>query len=585
MKQIKRFLISLLITVMLSSSFSISAYAGDGSGNMNGGGGGMGNGSAQNVWHNGDEGVRVTVVRASDNTPVSSPFDMTNRDESGIQKHFVKKSKLHYRNGSPLAVEVNKYEYVNPRNPIPTIITGNSSNNITAIKSYFTDRLVIKYISSIIGVSYDTLTNGNYKLFLEPIAYFTFNGVSWSMTATEAAIYDQMASGGLRSKMVSLSHQNLPLSMFLEHSDLGFPAYAGSPSRPQSDTIIINELGLGIVKFKDNGGGNSPTPPSSYDATYRTNTDVVTSVLLNTSSQIDPDSPANVTFHILGSYFTRTNIVIPEGESQVVWVKWHTPSTPQKTTITVSTNKGSLSNTSIHANIVSMDEKTPPDPTPKDRNDNFRLPTPPNVLTSSSNTWSVWSADWVPNLVWEENWKWVDHSDWPSGGEWVDNGKWVDNGYWEYDNSTYRAILTAGMNLEPDSKDPTAKGKRMRSGYGVDIKVNASLSTSTSLSNVAEAQTAVSYFPEFSYNTYWRVLDPTSDRLTSTFAFKKNIYSTYNNRVHFTPLWFPDGPYTIYTYVEDAWSPAGMLTAKLTDYTTISGSVYDDWHIGPKLVD
>ena len=63
-------------------------------------------------------------------------------------------------------------------------------------------------------MNYDTLINGEYKLLLEPIAYYTFQGVMIATTATEAAMYDEKLSGGLRSKMVSLSHKNLPLAMF-----------------------------------------------------------------------------------------------------------------------------------------------------------------------------------------------------------------------------------------------------------------------------------------------------------------------------------------------------------------------------------
>lgn len=590
MKQMRRFFATLLTVTALISLLSFSAYADGGSGNMNGGGGDMGGGTGSNFWNNGDDGVRVTVVRvrksdgSSDNTPVSTPIDLTNKNESGIEGHFIKKSKLHYRDGSSLTVDTNRYTYINPEKPLPIIITGDSSNNIPAIKRYFCSEWVVKRIAEAAGVTYDTLTDGNYKLLLEPIAYFTFNSHRYAMTATEAAKYDQLASGGLRAKMVSLSHQNLPLSLFLQTSDMGYPAYEGSSSRPQTDTMIINELGLGIVKFTD-GPTPPPDTPVSYDATYRTNTDVVTSVTLSTHSQIDPDSPASVTFHILGSSCTRTGIVIPEGESQLVWVKWHTPSTPQVITITASCSKGSLSNNSITAKIINLDEKTPPNPTATDRNDSFTLPNPPAPVTSASNTWSVWSAEWHPNWVWQEHWVWHEHKSWESGGEWVDDGHWVDDGWWDYKANMYRATLSANMDLEPGTKDPTAYGKTMRSGYGVNINVSTNLSTSDSAANVAAAQNAVTYFPEFAYSTYWRVLDPTVDRFTSSFAFKSNIYSTYNDRVHFTPVWFPDGPYTAYTYVEDCWTPAGMLTTKLTDSTSISGSVFDDWHVGPKLND
>jgi len=51
--------------------------------------------------------------------------------------------------------------------------------------------------------------------------------------------------------------------------------------------------------------------------------------------------------------------------------------------------------------------------------------------------------------------------------------------------------------------------------------------------------------------------------------------------VHFSPVWFPDGSYTVNTHVMDIWTPAGMLAMNLTDDVTISGSLYDDWHIAP----
>ena len=122
------------------------------------------------------------------------------------------------------------------------------------------------------------------------------------------------------------------------------------------------------------------------------------------------------------------------------------------------------------------------------------------------------------------------------------------------DNTSYRTTLSASMNLKPDSKDPTAQNKVMRSGYGVDINVTADMNTSASLSNVKAGQPSITYFSEFAYKTYWRVLDPTINRFSSTFTFKQNPFSTYNDRVHFTPVWYPDGPYTAYTVLEDAWT-------------------------------
>ena len=61
--------------------------------------------------------------------------------------------------------------------------------------------------------------------------------------------------------------------------------------------------------------------------------------------------------------------------------------------------------------------------------------------------------------------------------------------------------------------------------------------------------------------------------------FRENEFSTYNRRVHFTPVWFPDKTkYTVYTQVWDTWTPDGMLSVNLNDYVAIDKSLFDDWY-------
>lgn len=67
-------------------------------------------------------------------------------------------------------------------------------------------------------MDFDTLINGDYKIIIEPIAYLNYDGQQFAMTATEAALYDQVVSGDLRYWMGSLTHQNLPLAIFLEEA-------------------------------------------------------------------------------------------------------------------------------------------------------------------------------------------------------------------------------------------------------------------------------------------------------------------------------------------------------------------------------
>lgn len=66
------------------------------------------------------------------------------------------------------------------------------------------------------------------------------------------------------------------------------------------------------------------------------------------------------------------------------------------------------------------------------------------------------------------------------------------------------------------------------------------------------------------------------------FEFQKNVYSTYKNRTHFSPIWMPDGAYTVNTWLIDGWTPEGMLSANLTDNLTIKGNLWQDWHAAPK---
>jgi hypothetical protein len=207
-------------------------------------------------------------------------------------------------------------------------------------------------------------------------------------------------------------------------------------------------------------------------------------------------------------------------------------------------------------------------------------------MTSAS--WSVWWAQWHPNWVWIEYWvTYTDSYDWTdaegnthseSYSYSVDEGWWADQGWWDYFTDDYSASLSAASVITPDEKVPTANGKLMKSGYGTNNKVTASFTTAAPASHVATAQTAVSYFPEFRYDTYWRLLERTSGTYMAQLEFRQNSFSTYNRRAHFVPVWYPDGTYTVYTWLLDAWTPAGMLSMNLTDDVTIRESLFDDWY-------
>ena len=563
MKRIFAFFLSLLLILGICPMSALADTGG--SGNVDGGGGSMGQGTSQNSWNPGMDGVRVTVIYSETQKPASASIDLTSKTPA-IKIHFGKVSKIQYRDGSSISPTTSSYVYYNPAITMPRIIsTGSSKASIEAIKKYFCDEIIVRYIAELTGISYDDLITEKYKLLLEPIAYFKHNGVMYAMTAHEAALYDNQTGGALRRTMTSLTHKNLPLAMYLEYSDLGFAAYSGPANKTCSNDTIIAYLGMGIVRFEEQPP--EQPEPTDYDYEYRVDTDVITPVTLYAGSEINPDGPATVTFTIKGSTYRMSNIVIPEGDSQLAWVKWHTPSEPQDITITVRTNRGTLSQTTIKAKVVDLSGNDPPDPKATDTAGSWRPSSVPSREEKSYAAWSVWWAQWHPYWVWH------------STGD--DDGYWVDEGWYDFFRDNYSASMTATARIEPDEKVPTAAGNTMKSGYGVSNTVTATVSTSAPMSHYTYGQTAVSYFPEFHYTTYWRLLDRLSSGKTARFQFAENIYSTYKQRVHFSPVWFPDGSYTVNTHVMDIWTPAGMLCANLTDSVTISGSLYDDWHIAP----
>ena len=552
----------LTLAVVFCMSTPLTAYA-TGEGNIDGGGGNMGDATSHGSWNPGNEGVRVTIVRSSDHAVVSTPFDLTNKAPSSSIYHFGKVSKIQYNNGTGLSPVQGGYIYKTPSQAIPRIISTNGKNNIEAIKSYFTDEQVIRVIAEQAGMDYDTLIGGEYKILLEPIAYYKFEGVMIATTATEAALYDEVVGGQLRYWMGSLTAKNLPLSMFLETPDLGYPAWSGPTNKNVSNSDIKSSLGLGIVRFEE-----QPEEPviSTYDYAYRTNTEVITAVEVS-GGQSDPDNPVTVRFHIDGTTYTVSNVYYPSGDSQLAWVRWTTPDEPQDMTIDVDVSGPGSAQATIHCKIVDLDENPPPNPVADDRNDSFTPSPVPDRPEKTSAQWTIWDP-W-----WQEYWVWH------STGE--DSGYWCDHGWWEFDLDRYNASLSATTKITPDEKNPTASGSTMKSGYGINQVVTARVSSSQR-SATTPLQNAVSYFPEINYESFWRLLDRISiSSSSSRLEFQKNEYSTYNRRTHFTPIWYPDSSYMVNTWVIDCWTPAGMLSVNLTDSLSIRGNLWDDWHIAP----
>ena len=553
-KSRKRRLLAGLLAAALSLPLLFLPAGAVGDGNIDGGnGGGMGAGSKQNYWNN-EDGVRITILK---NGQKVYQMDWSNQPEApSVKRSFVPRNKLDYLHGDGLAYKQNQYTCTVVPLKMPTIIGGAGGSNIDAIRRYFTDKAVMQSISNGVGIPYDALTGGEYKLLLEPIAYFVFQGTKWAMTATEAAMYDAQVDGKLRAWMKSLTHQNLPLSMFLERNDteLHLEAWTGSKSGKQSNANIIHYLGMGIVSFTP----QLPPVQDTYDYEFRTDTDVIVafSVPNNLEGDVTPDHDAYVDIDLNGQLY-QVSYICPAGGTQLVWVKWHTPKDPVQFKGTATCSR-TMATVELNINVTKLEEQTPPDPTFFDRGGGFTLQDVPNYGSNLSTTWVEWHARWIKVGI---------------------------HGWWSFYTVTYGAKLyIRDFKLTPDARCPTAyqlaNGKTtMKSGYAVEVSVEPLVQRGNRVADydVTGIQNGVATFPEFGYEEYDRLLEKVDSR---HWSFKKNPFSYYGNRIHYTPLWYPDNvDYPVAVCVFDAWTPGGQLYATLSGSVDIFDACLNDWYI------
>lgn len=307
-------------------------------------------------------------------------------------------------------------------------------------------------------------------------------------------------------------------------------------------------------------------PPNSN---YRANTDVVTSFTASNIGDKDilPSDNLSVSFsayYLDGSNrisivsTSKSGVVIPANISNLVYFKWHVPDIPGKTVyLSAMVNSGNTvleTNTGDNTTVFQSIIEAPSNSQTSDTQYEARAPSGFSKVVPSA---AVGSASWV---------------------------------LWTYANGsfsrTYYGIqLGASPVLSPDSSVLSNKYLNgywyIRSGYGFSISTPFSISTvsgyTTPPTNAySSAQRARATFPEYQYdgNTLGNFCD--LQLVNNTFQFVVN-QNAQNKRIHFIPLWMPDGDYTVQTSIYDLWTPAGMISgAYLTSPLGISGSAYDD---------
>lgn len=638
----KKLIISISITLALILSMGFSVFADDNADSGDGEGEGMATGKGyykSNEWM-----YKVSVyVGLKDTATTDNSLNFSYKKIG--QPVFVKPSTFTVPNGTIFGKSNNKVDYLNgvnlslsysgnvkiiTDNPPPPPIT-HTGGNITAVKSYFGDTGTLQRLLDAIAQQAGTSKAGlvsdieftidgvkgkkdpdiilPYKsgnkylnqvpwvIVYEPviIAHLKDGTTKLAFTATEyamvqaAGIYDFFFANEQAQFIAGMTHINLPNSIVLEYDWLGFLAYP--PTNPVgsnkywSNERIIQGGGWGMRFLEANEAADSTLINKNEEASFRINTDVILSFRIAASREVNPDNPVRVTFYVDGvNVGSMSGIVMPSGGSQLAWLKWRTPSVPKTAKITASISGGGgkayfVDTSQQTVNIVDMNQNIPPDPVAKDPKTgqpvqkplNYKIPS--NVPIRAEKKASTWGEYWA---WWQSVWVWVDDGE---GG-----GSWEDRGYWVFEWDSYSlSLVLQDYEIVPDEKVPTAKEVHRRwqmgSGYGINVNVKTRIETTGNPSNSSYTgtQTVVTYFPEFNYLDFWRLLE----KMDNGFELKNNKYSTYNRRVHFTPLWYPDGEYTTHTEIYDLWTPEGMLFRVASDTIDIQGSVFDDWTVVP----
>lgn len=285
-------------------------------------GGSFGGGINGFKWTGARQGARITIVDASSGARAFPTIDVTKYNLSSSIINFGKTTKLDYRNAPGLNPNpnFNTYRYSN----FPNLV-GNSAKPLSYLKEFVMDKafhkeVLINFTPELKAMgeerALEELSSGKYKIILEPWVIFTINGTDHCITATEAALLDlnnggQLDTylptrGGIARWAVTLTHDALPKSAYLEREEFGIePFNPGNSSLMGKFTVggkltkkvlplnstILDSMGIAILSITSNEGPKIPKVNLKIIEFEGNYDEEDNSVTIKASSGIDPDYP------------------------------------------------------------------------------------------------------------------------------------------------------------------------------------------------------------------------------------------------------------------------------------------------------
>jgi len=160
----------------------------------------------------------------------------------------------------------------------------------------------------------------------------------------------------------------------------------------------------------------------------------------------------------------------------------------------------------------------------------------------------------------------------------------LENG--SYNTKTFYARLTTTFSIAPDSRIAYAnKPRQMESGFGFSVQCTTTLTTNYDHpEKLVGVQMVWVRYPESMYGQITglqnirdslEIKTGEAGDMTITWQLAVNPYSATGSRLHYTPLWYPDGSYTACAQAFYAWSPVGQMYDYRTDGLMIEGDMYD----------
>ena len=343
--------------------------------------------------------------------------------------------------------------------------------------------------------------------------------------------------------------------------------------------VYLDTVAKGNTDYESNGTNNAKNfeckaklplvlTPIDPNASYREGTDVISSFYLvnQWKDNVTPASNVSVRLRIYKNgqntpIITLTkNAVVPANDKNLIYFKWKVPTGLGGKNVTL---KADVYDGSAYYNLVSNERATKPYTYEQTPDTQYEENAPTGFKAPSAPTGKPGIASW---------------------DEWIyTGGKFTKVSYGI-------AIVKTTVNTVTPETGETAKKVGgvwvMKSGYGFSVKsrISVTKAAGTTLPDDA-AYTLPQYgyvvYPEYNYSeASGKYTTMKLEKVSSYDTFVLPAFKTYG-KVHFTPLWYPNGDYIVQIVHSDCWTPAGMISRYIIPNTIkIEGSAYDDWYAG-----